>query len=107
MEYGYSTQIEADDERQEEWRRQRATRGFDDTETWNMEHVFAKFMAPRLRVFAEKTICHPPEITMDEWRRVVLNIAIGLEELEKDDPDYKLIDKAWTLLYDWHNDLWW
>ena len=38
-----------DDERRKKYKEQRLERGFDDTETWDLDYVFAKFMLPRLK----------------------------------------------------------
>lgn len=46
---------------------QRRTRGFDDSDTWSLDAVVARFMLPRLDRFIEVTNCHPPEMTHEEW----------------------------------------
>jgi len=38
-----------DEERRKKYKEQRLERGFDDTETWDLDYVFAKFMLPRLK----------------------------------------------------------
>lgn len=54
---------------------QRHRRGFDDTEVWNLDKTFSKFICPRLKVFIENEphgfpanleICYPSELTGDE-----------------------------------------
>lgn len=49
--YGYSlsTSISLTDERHEDWALQRALRGFDNTELWNLDTTLAKFLLPRLK----------------------------------------------------------
>lgn len=57
---------EETDEREPEWKAQRLTRGFDDTEMWSLDCTIAAFIAPRLKVFkeqAERTGDHPGNIT--------------------------------------------
>lgn len=51
--YGFADTIDKDDERQDEWREQVNTRGFDDTELWSLDCAFVKFIVPRLRVVRE------------------------------------------------------
>jgi len=38
-----------DDDREEEYRRQRIERGFDDSEIWNLDLTIAKFILPRIK----------------------------------------------------------
>ena len=42
-----------DEEREEEFKKQRLERGFDDSETWSLADTFANFMIPRLERYAE------------------------------------------------------
>lgn len=64
--------VELDDsyskERLEEFKQQRIERGFDDTETWNLEYVIAQFILPRLKRFKELTNGYPVGMkTMENW----------------------------------------
>ena len=45
---------EETDKREPEWKAQRLTRGFDDTEMWSLDCTIAEFIAPRLKVFLEQ-----------------------------------------------------
>lgn len=49
--YGFSSEIPADDPRQAIWAEQRKVRGFDDTEMWNLDVTIARFLVPRLEAF--------------------------------------------------------
>lgn len=44
---------DANDNREEEFKKQRMERGFDDSETWSLRDTFANFMLPRLKRFKE------------------------------------------------------
>ena len=50
------------DERQDEWKEQRETRGFDETELWNLDVTISRFIVPRLEAYLEECkkegICH-------------------------------------------------
>jgi hypothetical protein len=51
--YGLHEEMSPDDSRQTEWAEQRATRGFDNTELWNLDITIAKFILPRLIAYKE------------------------------------------------------
>lgn len=44
---------EKDDEREEKFKQQRIERGFDDSETWGLDHTIASFIIPRLERYQE------------------------------------------------------
>lgn len=44
---------EKDDEREEQFRKQRMERGFDDSETWSLDYTVASFIIPRLERYQE------------------------------------------------------
>lgn len=46
---------------------QRRTRGWDDSETWNLDVTVAEFVLPRLRRFKEVAITLPLEMSEAEW----------------------------------------
>jgi len=48
-------------------RLQRLTRGFDDSETWNLDSTIAKFIVPRLEVFIEENGGYPMGKTPEQW----------------------------------------
>lgn len=54
--YGCSNKLPFDDEQQSLWMKQRATRGFDDTELWNLDRTIALFILPRLKEYKNKEI---------------------------------------------------
>lgn len=89
--YGYASELPRDDKRHPKYKKQRAERGFDGTELWNLDTTFAKFMAPRLRAFAEEMVCHPNGTTETEWAETIEKIALGLDLMVTD--DYFLMTK--------------
>lgn len=62
MDYGTSHLVPADDARQPTWAEQRATRGFDDTELWNLDRTFARVMYPRLVAYRESRAVRNDEV---------------------------------------------
>ncbi|MCH5167371.1 MAG: hypothetical protein J1F35_05700 [Erysipelotrichales bacterium] len=47
------SQIDSQDARWKEYTKQRISRGFDDSEIWNLDSTIAKFILPRLKEFKE------------------------------------------------------
>ena len=71
-------------DRNKNFKKQRIERGFDDSETWSLSYVFARFMYPRLiryKEVAEKIIGD-----VDHWNHV--NNVIKLCELFINEDDY-------------------
>ena len=111
---------EEQDERAMKFKEQRMTRGFDDSETWNLDLTFAKFLVPRLQVFRDCSNGFPSRLhSMDEWREILNKMITGFElwtrhnewEFEKDanilnDYHHK-IDVALDLFKEYFTDLWW
>ena len=100
------------DEREPEWKAQRLTRGFDNTEMWSLDCTIAKFIAPRLKVFleqAEQIEDHPGQITFQEWKGILEQMIEGFEIYpnhfhwteEESDTNWKKVDKALSLFHKW------
>lgn len=105
------------DEREPEWKAQRLTRGFDDTEMWSLDCTIAEFIAPRLKVFleqAEQIEDHPGQITFQEWKGILEQMIEGFEIYpnrfhwteEESDANWKKVDKALSLFHKWFFNLW-
>lgn len=106
-----------DDKREPEWKAQRLTRGFDDTEMWSLDCTIAKFIAPRLRVFleqAERIEDHPGNVTFQEWKGILEQMIEGFEiypdhfnwSEEESDANWKKVNKALSLFHKWFFNLW-
>lgn len=72
-------------EKLEHYKKQRETRGFDDTETWHLDKTFAQFMIPRLKRFVEVNICLPYGETDVSYNKKLRTIITSLEEYYSDD----------------------
>jgi hypothetical protein len=46
---------------------QRRTRGWDDGDTFSLDHSLAKVILPRLKRFKEVTIAYPSDMSEKEW----------------------------------------
>ena len=53
---GYADIVDEADRRHVLWREQRDSRGFDDTELWNLDLTIFRFVYPRLKTFYENHI---------------------------------------------------
>lgn len=101
------------DGREIKFSKQRINRGFDDSETWSLDSTISKFILPRLKVFNDVKISHPPSITMSEWTLIIKKIITGFELLLKDNESYItgedkiLIEEGLDLFRKHFLDLWW
>ena len=73
------------------YRRQREKRGFDDSETWNLDYTVACFLLPRLRRFIELIETHPgiPSTldSFDQWKDILRKIEWSIKEIAEDEPE--------------------
>jgi len=58
---------------------QRLVRGFDDSETWNLDHSLAKLIAPRLRRFKEISNSSPVDLELVDWHKQLDQMIESLE----------------------------
>jgi hypothetical protein len=59
---------------------QRRTRGWDDSETWNLDAEIAGFIVPRLKRFKELNNGYPNGLTPEEWDARIDMMIAGLED---------------------------
>lgn len=71
-----------------EYKRQRLERGFDDTELWNLDYTFAKFVLPRLKRFKEVNQGYPSSITYEVWDEYLDKMIYAFENIDYDDKSY-------------------
>lgn len=100
------------EERQKEWRAQRDTLGFDETETWDLFVSIAQYTLPRLKHFRENIISHPGTMTMDEWKDILQKMIDGFE-IVVDDNMYvnypiksKILEEGLALFAKYYTNLW-
>ena len=65
------TLIDKNDDRWEEYVKQRKERGFDNSELWCLDTTIAKFILPRLEAFHETYAGYPGFLTHQEWENIL------------------------------------
>jgi len=105
--------VDKDDTRWEEYEEQRLKRGFDDSETWNLDATISKFIYPRLLAFIEdvkRLECHPGYIEFNEWLDILKKMADGFELLSQDSErtgdEETIIETALDLFREHFHNLW-
>jgi len=118
--YGCSSELGLDDERQAEWKKQREERGFDSTELWNLDVTIARFIVPRLKLFVESEAGVPGYIDphnklkdkgRSKWKKILKEMLEGFEIIADDESLYdpirsKKAEKAVKLLAKHYFALW-
>lgn len=79
------TLIDREDDRWDEYKKQRLERGFDNSETWSLDSTISKFIEPRLRVFREIHGGYPGNMTEDEWDEILYKMIRAFEYINKDE----------------------
>ena len=106
--------VDPDDDRWEAYTQQRLERGFDISETWNLDGTIARFVYPRLKAFIEdvkEMKCHPANMeSIDEWVKILEDMLKGFElmvsdEIKTKDED-EIIDKSLDLFRKYFFALW-
>jgi hypothetical protein len=103
------------DEDLEKFRKQRLERGFDDTETWNLDNTIALFIVPRLKRFKEVTDCYPHGYeSIENWKEAIQKMIDGFELWithdewdHRDVEKHKKVDEALQLFAKEFKALWW
>lgn len=97
-----------------EFKQQRIERGFDDSETWNLDLTIARFILPRLKRFIELTNGYPPDLTPEIWNEYLNKMKIAFESIVEDAvemylPNYdrSKIDEGLELFSRYFKNLWW
>jgi hypothetical protein len=100
-----------DDKREAKFKKQRIKRGFDDSETWNLDNTIVNFVLPRLKVFEETTVGCPYSLTDKKWHNKLKKMIRAFELLADDDrcyedKEYKEINTGLKLFCRWFTALW-
>ena len=105
--------IDDTDTRWEKYTQQRLERGFDESETWNLDATIAKFIYPRLKVFIDDVKllkCHPADIEFDVWLNILEDILKGFKILSQDsertEDEEKIIERGLDLFREFYHSLW-
>jgi hypothetical protein len=91
---------------------QRRTRGWDDSELWNLDHSLAKLILPRLRAFERMTRCYPGDSTSEQWHSDLRDMIVAFEFIASDDywewstEKDAQIQRGLDLFAKWYRSLW-
>lgn len=109
----------SDKERQKKYKEQRMTRGFDDTECWNLDITFSLFIVPRLKVFKELNDGYPARYhSIEEWNKILDEMIEGFElhsnkfnwdtaDSNEENGNMAKVKRALKLFQENFFDLWW
>lgn len=82
--------LEKTDSRYARHAKQLKERGFSDAETWGLDSVICEFVLPRLKRFRQLHICHPVNMTMEEWDAILDQMIFALDwSLNHEDEQYR------------------
>lgn len=105
--------IDETDDRWEKYTQQRLERGFDDSETWNLDATISQFIYPRLKAFIDdvKEIkCHPADIEFDVWLNNLEDMLkcfkILSQDFERTKDEEKIIERGLDLFREFFHSLW-
>ena len=93
----------------EDYKKQRLERGFDDTETWNLDMTISAFIVPRLKRFKEVNDGCPPELTEEQWDEAI-DKMIKFFEFNTDDSNFlenNPYQEGFDLFHKYFFYLWW
>jgi hypothetical protein len=103
---------EKDDERENQFRKQRMERGFDDSETWSLDYTVASFIIPRLeryqelaneRLARDKQLIREVDMLLEAMKLIVKDEGSHLwNEKEKD-----IVTQGLALFPKVFTTLWW
>ena len=95
---------------------QRLTRGWDDSETWSLDHSLAKLITPRLKRYKEVNCGYPSSMSWEEWNEILDEMIFGFEWFQSDarfdvnseyDANYIRAQKGIDLFAKHYFHLWW
>ena len=103
-----------DDDREEEFSKQRMERGFDDSETWCLASAIAGFTLPRLKRFKDAAPCVPYGMKEEEWNEILCKMIRAFELMLRenaswiyDESEQKEVDEGLDLFREHFMSLWW
>ena len=93
---------------------QRLTRGWDDSDTWDLDSTLAWWLVPRLKRFKELTNGYPGGLTEKKWDEILDKIICAFSLISKEQWDWETdkekvrqVDEGLDLFRKWYFDLWW
>ncbi len=92
---------------------QRRTRGWDDGDTFSLDHSLAKVILPRLKRFKEVTIAHPSDMSEKEWEEKLDKMIAAFEFAGSEErwmakpEEYTKHQEGINLFAEYYWALWW
>lgn len=90
---------------------QNLVRGWNDSQTWNLDAQIARFAIPRLKRFKKLNNGHPPDLTPEGWDSILDDIVYALEasaQFEDDENfDWERVERGLELFGKYFRHLWW
>lgn len=99
--------------RKKKLKKQLKKRGFDDSETWNLDSTISRFIYPRLLRFVEVNNGYPNGLTEEKWNKILgkMSLAFLPEPENYDTEEYttwrKNRKKGLKLFTKYFDQLWW
>jgi hypothetical protein len=86
---------------------QRMTRGWDDSETWSLDHTFQEWIVPRLERYSE--LERDRHVMSPEFWQAIDEMLEGfrLDASSWKPEERKKVQKAYDQFAKWHEALWW
>lgn len=76
---------------------QRLTRGWDDSDLWNLDNTLAKLILPRLRRFRDVASGYPADLERDaQWKTELAKMITAFETIADDERCYSPQEQAWV-----------
>ncbi len=91
---------------------QRRTRGWDDSDLWNLDYSLAKLILPRLKKFGQSPWGIPGDLTEEEWNANIQAMIKSFEIIASDNywdhtPEQNAeIQRGLDLFAKWYMALW-
>lgn len=94
---------------------QRATRGFDDSETWNLDYQISDFILPRLQRFKEIAQAYPSCFdSIEQWHEQLDKMILAFKMMTDEDNDFQFDEQAEEIIQEglaaftkYYRGLWW
>ena len=101
------------DARHPEWFMQRRKRGFDDRDTWSLDHTLACYILPRLKRFKDAQGGYPGNLGEQRWDAYLDDMIAAFEILADDKiwlcdaAQYRVVRRGLNRFSSWYSHLWW
>ncbi len=90
---------------------QRVVRGWDDSDTWNLDKTVSEFVLPRLKRFKELNDGTPGTLQEEEWLEIIDKMILAFELHSKKDigtsEHQNEIKEGLSLFAEYYECLWW